>query len=128
MPAMTTFLVFVGIVIGGFVLIAGGNFMIELAEGDTAGEAWRDTNRLMLAIVGAIGGLVASTFVNVGGLLGALGDLIGMSPTALTNGMSIGLGALALSGQITLDTRLYVALTVGFLGAALLITEVNKSA
>lgn len=123
---LVTLAILAGVVLGALVLILGGNFTLELAEGDSPREAWVDTRMLAVGLGGAVVGVVASGLVTVGQAVDAFAGLLGMSPVAFTNMTSIGLGALGLSGALNITPRLYVAVTVGFLGLALLVTEVKK--
>jgi len=116
----------VGVAVGLVALLLGGNFVAELAEGRTAGSAWRDTRMLAAAVFGGFFGLVATGFVSLASIFDAAGSLIGSAPVALTNIFSIGLGYLGITGGLELGPEIYLTATFGFLGLALLITEVQS--
>lgn len=123
MPLMLLFWA-IGLLLAGYVAVLALNFVAELAQGDSADDALMDTRRLAAAILGGFVALLVTGVLELSSLLGGFANLLAMKPTGLTNLFAAGLGALGISGAIRISPSLYLAVTLGFLGLALLSREV----
>lgn len=125
MPGLVTLALVAGAALGVLLLVGGGNFLVELLDDGDVGEAAVDSRRLLVAIMGAVAGLIGTGIVSVGQFVDGVAGILSISPWGLSNLGAIGLGWLGITGNITIGPRTYVAATVGFLGLALIASEVK---
>jgi hypothetical protein len=114
----------VGIAVGAFVTIWLGMIAFNLARDRSLQESVVMSSENLAMVLGAGFGLFVTGVLNFGMLIDVITQGIASHPFAITNLVSIGLGALGMEVGV-IDTTAYVVATVSFVALALVITEVR---
>jgi hypothetical protein len=113
--------------VGVVVLVLLGRFLV--AAVNTEGDLSESLGRTGVWAGMILGGLVAASatgIANFGDIIGGFVNFVASHPFVASNLGGISLGALSLSGTVSLSTSQYVGLALLLVGAVFVVTEVDS--
>jgi hypothetical protein len=114
--------------VGVVAAVLFGRFLV--AAVNTEGDLSESLGRTGMWAGMVLGGLVAASatgIANFGDIFAGFIGFVGSHPFVVSNLGGIGLGALSLSGTVSLSTSQYVGLALLLVGAVFVVTEVDSA-
>lgn len=108
----------------GTIVLSALRFGIALSNGRDVEESAERVGKWWVVVFGAIIGASMTGLVGLGEVTDLLVQLMGKNPLAFAEGITIGLGALGLSGAISLTWDQYVGIALLVVAGAVLAREV----